>query len=287
MNMEVSIINAFGKSEEGGNGAGVLLDANNLSEEQMQKIAKEVGLSETAFVKNSSVADFKVRFFTPVKEVDLCGHATIATFYLLKKRGLIKGGNYTQETKAGVLNVQVNEDNSILMDQSMPEFYEKLDKEEIAKSLNINVEHISDELPVQIVSTGLKDVMVPIKSMEILNSMEPDFEMIRETSKKYEVVGYHAFSLETIGNTTAHCRNFAPLYDILEESATGTSNGALSSYLYEHGKLDKMENLVFEQGYAMRMPSEIKAALEVDGGKIKKVKVGGIALEVKLMIVSI
>ncbi|PAB57733.1 PhzF family phenazine biosynthesis protein [Anaeromicrobium sediminis] len=287
MKLEVSIVNAFGKSEEGGNGAGVVVDANNLSEEQMQQIAKEVGLSETAFVQKSSKADFKVRFFTPAEEVDLCGHATIATFYLLKKRGLIKIGNYTQETKAGVLNVQVNEDNSILMDQSIPEFFEELDKEEIAKSLNIDVEHISDELPVQIVSTGLKDIMIPIKTMEILNSIEPNFQMITEVSKKYEVVGYHVFSLETMENATAHCRNFAPLYDIPEESATGTSNGALSSYLYKHDKLDKMYNLVFEQGYAMKKPSEIRAALEVEKGQIRKVKVGGCALEVKPMIVSI
>ena len=132
------------------------MNADSLSENDMKKIAGILGLSETAFVMKSELADFKVRFFTPTEEVDLCGHATIGTFFTLLNEGYIKPGNYTQETKAGVLNVEVKKDLSIMMNQTPPNFYEVIDKSEIADSLNINIDEIHEKLPVQIVSTGLR-----------------------------------------------------------------------------------------------------------------------------------
>lgn len=282
-------LNSFAKSSSGGNPAAIVLNSDNLSEDIMQKIAKTINFSETAFVSNSNYANFKVRFFTPNEEVDLCGHATIGTFSILLSNKIITPGLYNQETKAGILDVEVKSDSSIMMNQSLPIFYEEIPKYEIANSLNISVDDIEDDIPIQIVSTGLRDIIIPIKNLSILTSIKPNFKKIIDISKKYNVVGYHAFSLESIHNSTAHCRNFAPLYDILEESATGTSNGALACYLYKYEKINntQINNLKFEQGYCMEKPSEIKVSLVTEDKNILQVKVGGNTLGLKVCEIDI
>ena len=289
MKINVYTLSSFAKSIEGGNPAGVVLNADDLSESDMKKIAKIIGFSETAFVMKSDIADFKVRFFTPTEEVDLCGHATIATFYTLLRQGCISWGKYYQETKAGVLNVEVKEDSSIMMGQNTPSFYEIISKKEIADSLNITTAEMLEELPVQIVSTGLKDILVPIKNMKILNSIKPDLKKVVEISSKYNAVGYHMFTLESINGSNAYCRNLAPLYGIQEESATGTSNGALACYLFKYGKikLNHIDYIVIEQGYSMKMPSEIIVSLTVHEKEVVKVKVGGKAMNLSEIEVEI
>lgn len=276
-------LDAFAKSIGGGNPAGVVLNADSLSETDMKRIAEVIGFSETAFVMKSDNADFKVRFFTPNDEVDLCGHATIGTFYTMADQGIIPAGKYKQETKAGILEVEVGADYTVLMEQNLPQFFEVIDKEEIAESLNISIKDIMADLPVQIVSTGLKDIIIPVKSFDCLNSINPDFDKVEAVSKKYKVIGYHIFTLETLHNSTAHCRNLAPLYGIPEESATGTSNGALSCYLYKYGRLNdkKLNAITIEQGYSMGKPSEILVSLSAEAGMISQVKVGGKALNLK------
>lgn len=280
MKIKAYKINAFAKTEEGGNPAGVVVNADELSENDMKKIAGILGLSETAFVMKSDVADYRVRFFTPTEEVDLCGHATIGAFSTLLSRGFIKRGNYTQDTKAGVLNVEVMEDSSIMMNQTKPSFFEVLEKKEIADSLNISVDDMNEKLPVQIVSTGLRDIIVPIRSIEVLNGIKPNFKKVSEISKKFSAIGYHLFVLDSLYNSTAHCRNLAPLYGIPEESATGTSNGALACYLLKNSQIkpEYAKNLSFEQGYSMNMPSEIMVSLSVENNEIHEVRVGGKAL---------
>lgn len=289
MKVKTYILNSFGKSVDGGNPAGVVLEADNLSEKEMKKIASIIGFSETAFVMKSKMADFKVRFFTPVEEVDICGHATIATFSLLANKGIIESGEYTQETKAGILKVNVNEDLSIMMNQNKPIYGEVLDRELIAETLNISTESFMENLPIQIVSTGLKDIIIPVKSIEILNSIKPNFDAILKVSEKYNVVGYHIFTLETIENSVTQCRNLAPLYGIDEESATGTSNGALACYLFKYGKVSscKQINMTMEQGYSMNKPSKINVELKVKNNEVIDIKVGGSAFNLKEMEIEI
>lgn len=289
MKVKTYILNSFGKSVDGGNPAGVVLEADNLSEKEMKKIASIIGLSETAFVMKSKMADVKVRFFTPVEEVDICGHATIATFSLLANKGIIESGEYTQETKAGILKVNVNEDLSIMMNQNKPIYGEVLDRELIAETLNISTESFMENLPIQIVSTGLKDIIIPVKSIEILNNIKPNFDAISKVSEKYNVVGYHIFTLETIENSVAQCRNLAPLYGIDEESATGTSNGALACYLFKYGKVSscKQINMTMEQGYSMNKPSKINVELKVKNNEVIDIKVGGSAFNLKEMEIEI
>ncbi len=279
MKTTVYTLNAFAKEENGGNPAGVVLNADALTESQMQRIAAKVGFSETAFIQKSTAADFKVSFFTPTAQVDLCGHATIAALYLLAQKEILKPGRYTQETKAGLLPVEISPEHIMVMNQNKPVFYETISKSELADSLNVGEDCFVDTLPAQIVSTGLKDIMVPVSTLEQLLRIKPDFNKVADISKKYHVVGYHLFTLETIHSSTAHCRNLAPLYDIPEEAATGTSSGALSCYLYRHGILSEeaASHLVFEQGYSMGRPSEIFAQLVIQNHQISEVRIGGTA----------
>lgn len=289
MRVKVYTVNSFAKSINGGNPAGVVLNADGLSDVEMKKIAGVVGFSETAFVMKSDLADFMVRFFTPNEEVDFCGHATIAVFHTISSKGYIKSGRYSQETKAGILDVQVMEDLSIMMNQNIPSYHEIIEKQEIADSLNITVDEMLENLPVQIVSTALRDILVPIKSLDILNSINPDFKKVENISSKYNTVGYHIFTLESLNESNAYCRNFAPLYGIPEESATGTSNGALACYLYKYGKLknNHITNISIEQGYSMERPSEIKIALTTKEKEITEVRVGGTALNLSEIEVEI
>lgn len=260
--IDVYVVHAFSKDREGGNAAGVVLHADTLTESEMRHIAKKVGFSETAFVSQSHRADVRVRFFTPEEEVDLCGHATIATFHVLKEQGLLGSGRFTQETRAGVLEVDILDDLTIMMQQRLPEFFSVTDHQEIADSLKIPLEVLDDRFPIHIGFTGLRDILIPIKSLTQLLSIQPDFEKVKEISQRYDVVGYHLFTLETMGDAIAHTRNFAPLYGIDEESATGTSNGALACYLFQQQIISRnVSKLVMEQGYVMELPSEVVVEL--------------------------
>lgn len=281
--MKYYTLNAFAKSPEGGNPAGVVFNSENLSNQTKQEIAKRIGFSETAFVEKSTKADFKLQFFTPSEEVDLCGHATIASFFLMLNLSRIGIGSYTQETKAGVLKVDVMKNGSVFMEQTKPEFFELLPKEEIADSLNVSPKLISSDLPIQIVSTGLKDIFIPINNLANLLEIKVDFEKVAAISKKYNAIGYHLFSLETLNKASAHCRNFAPRYNIPEEAATGTASGALSCYLVKYGIIttEQASALVFEQGHTMGKPSEIQTQLLLKNNAIVQVKVGGMASNIK------
>lgn len=273
---EIYTLNAFANIKAGGNPAAVMLDADNLNKEQMQEIARKIGFSETAFIKKSKKASFKIDFFTPNKQVDICGHATIAAFTLLRDKKIVSAGKYTQETLAGVLAINV-EENAVFMQQNLPQYYNAPTVEEIAASLNIVSAEIDEQIPLRIVSTGLKDIMVSIKNLDTLLKLQPDFKQIKKISSTYDCVGMHVFSLETLHDGNAHCRNFAPLYDIYEEAATGTSNGALACYLYDNSVLPK-ENcrmLKFEQGDVLQRPSEVFVKLDIENNSIENVFVGG------------
>lgn len=285
MKTKAYTINAFAKTAQGGNPAGVVFDADSLSDEEMKHIAAAIGFSETAFVSHSAVADFKLRFFTPTEEVDLCGHATIGTFFAMFTLGQIKPGSYTQETKAGLLAIDIDSEGFVMMEQSAPVFSEIVPNDTIARSLGIDPAQICTDLPAQVVSTGLRDIIIPVQNRMVLNTLQPDMRQIAQISRRFHTVGYHVFYMESTAHCTAACRNFAPLYGIPEEAATGTSNGALACYLYHYGKLGptKQVNMTFSQGDAMKRPSEIRARLTISKNRISAVRVGGCAMDLKLI----
>ena len=255
--IEVYEVRAFSQGKRGGNLAGVILEEVDSS--LKQEIARRLGYSETVFIKQLDEREFHLEYFTPSSEVDLCGHATIGGIYTLKEVWGIEQGRYTIKTRAGKLEVEVGRE-AVFMEQNQPTFYGKVDRKKIAASLNIGEEDLG-EMSVEIISTGLKDIMVPVKNLGTLRGIKPDFNRIAEVSQEYEVVGYHLFTLESIEGNTAFTRNFAPLYEIDEESATGTSNGALACYLKKYEIIDG-ESMRFEQGDYMGNPSRIDVRVE-------------------------
>jgi len=161
--------------------------------------------------------------------VPLCGHATIAAFSLMKILGLVENKQYHIETKAGLLEIEVADDGLIMMQQNNPTFYETLTANELTECFGEN--NISKDEPIEIISTGLKDIILPIQNRDCLDTLELDLKKISDYSERKEVVGFHAFTLtRDTSEVDAVCRNFAPLYGIDEESATGTSSCARIIY---------------------------------------------------------
>lgn len=272
--MRVYRVTAFTETKHGGNPAGVVLYGDDLDEKAMLQMANEIGFSETAFVMSSEVANFKVRFFTPVSEVDLCGHATIATFNLLRELQVINKGTYTQETKSGILKLDVYK-NAVYMEQQRPIYSEVIEKHEIEACFKgIDVD---ESYPIQVVSTGLRDVIVPVSTREAFDKMLMNKDALCELSKRYNVIGVHAICMEDYNPMSLYVRNFAPLYGIDEESATGTANGALASYLAKHVDHYLIHEYSMNQGMGMNRPSLIHAKLDIRSDEVIHVKIGGFA----------
>ncbi len=269
--VHVYVMSAFSKDNKGGNKAGVVLNREDLTVQQKMEVAKELGYSETAFVTKSDKADYKIEYFTPTDEVPLCGHATIATFSLLQHLDLLKKSEYLIETKAGVLRMKLSENGMIFMEQNKPQYLDILDVDQFAGCLE--AKWIDKKYPIQIVSTGLKDIIMPIDSVEHLAKLQPDFHIMSELSRDFQVVGVHAFAFTEGMETTAICRNFAPLYGIDEESATGTANCALASYLFRH--YQKKSRYIFEQGHQLGQISQIIVDVVAEDEEIKEIFVGG------------
>lgn len=266
---KVYVASAFCKDKKGGNKAGVVFDDNVLSDDDKKNIAKQLGYAETAFISKSDKADYCIRYFTPAEEVSLCGHATIASFGVLNYLKMIDKEGYTIETKSGVLDILVK-NGEIMMEQNIPTFYEEIPFKEIKECFDVDC--INNDIPIQIVSTGLKDILVPIKSIELLEKLNPNFDIIKRISEKYNVVGTHLY---TFDNDRIICRNFAPLYEVDEESATGTSNCALAGFLYKKLNIKRNEYII-EQGYSLNLPSIIKVNIITDqSDNIVKIYVGG------------
>ena len=260
--MKYFIVDAFTSQPFGGNPAGVvLLDGDSFpAEELMLQIAAELRYSETAFVKRDSDSQYTVRYFTPKTEVELCGHATIATFSLLYKLQLAKG-ECICHTKAGDLNIRVGE--KVLMQMATPRIVDTItDSEEIYRA--IGVTDYQPTLPVQIAYSGLPDIMIPLRDVSMLQSLKPDMEAITAITRKYDAVSFHVFAFAGDGHT-AHVRDFAPLYDIPEESATGTANAALTHYLQQNGRIPSAGDFSFLQGEAMGRPSVVATRISGDG----------------------
>jgi len=272
-------VNAFTRDSLGGNPAGVVLDANGLSEGQMAAIAAELGMSETAFVMASQSCDLRVRFFTPSSEVQLCGHATIAAWHLLLERGAVPAGEYTMETLAGPQSISCRQDGLVTMSQNLPQFGAILAPGPVAAVLGLEGADLlpSEQMPVQIASTGLHKIFAPIGSLSAIRRITPDLAAIEALSREHGAIGIYCFTLETLHGASAHCRNFAPVVGIKEDSATGTSAAATACLLVHHGLVatESRTELSFEQGDAIDQPSEILVSLQLDGPDFRGVFVSG------------
>jgi PhzF family phenazine biosynthesis protein len=292
MNIDVEIVNAFVDGDIGGNPAGVVLDADGLSSEQKLQVARQVGLSETAFVSTSSVATVKLEFFTPTRQIAHCGHATIATFCRLRELGRVAEGTLSKETVEGMRKIIIQGDKAY-MEQRAPtysavEAHSVLERA-MLESLGIDSGDLMAGLRPEVVNTGNAFLIVPLKDSAILSSLTINVSQIAEISHALDIVGYYAFSPRAMkAGRDVTTRMFAPSYGIDEESATGMAAGPLACYLRE--RLGLGERLFhIEQGCFMQpaSPSVIQVHLDVEDGAIRSVMAGGRARSVSTIRVQV
>ena len=272
----IKIVYAFSIRGTGGNPAGVVLDADTLTNEEKQLIATKVGLSEIAFVSKSIVADFKLEFFTPTRQIAHCGHATIATFTYLKQTGLIKGDRSSKETIDGNRDIYFK-NGFAYMEQTSPSFKNvETELPEILESLNLSKIDLMENHSPSIVNTGNSFLIVPVANNTVLKRIAPDMEKITKYSEKHNLIGYYIFSLSAEDNVAASTRMFAPRYGIEEEAATGMAAGPLACYLMANNFTSATE-LIIKQGEYMRAPSPslINVNIVLENGEIKKLYAGG------------
>jgi len=268
--MKYFIVDAFTDQLFGGNPAGVvLLEGDTFPDEHlMLQIAAELRYSETAFIRRHSDKEFTIRYFTPKVEVELCGHATIASFALLHHEGLASG-RCLCHTLAGDLTIEAGE--RVMMQMATPRMVDTIEEvDEIYKALGVS--DYQPDLPVQIAYAGLPDLMIQVTDVAILQALKPDMEAITAITKRFDAVSFHVFAFASDG-FTAHVRDFAPLYGVPEESATGTANAALTYYLQQNGCLGAEAECAFMQGEAMERPSVVATQIRKDG----TIYVGGTA----------
>ena len=287
MKVTVKILNAFIDNNTGGNPAGVVLTADSLSHDQKLNIANQVGLSETAFVSQSSKADFKLDFYTPNRQIAHCGHATIAVFSYLSQLSLVDQGWSSKETIDGNRKILIQKDMAY-MEQLAPK-YKQVNKyqQQILKSLGLTEELILRN-PL-LVNTGNSFIIVGVPNKQILANLKLDFDAIKLISEELELIGYYIYTDETHDSANdASTRMFLPRYGVDEEAATGMAAGPLASYLYDITHVKK-ERFNIEQGYFMPTPSPSKIIIDlnIENYQISSLMAGGKAHVSKEMIIDI
>lgn len=278
MEKRTHLVDAFTDESLSGNAAGVVPDAAGLNADQQQAIARELAVSETAFLTESDRADSRIRYFTPTTEVDLCGHATIASHAHLFEDGAIDAGGHTIETNVGILDIEVETDGTVWMTQDDPSV-ERVDLayDEVADALGTDPAALADigaDLPLAVASTGLPVLVVPINFLEHLGNVSPDDAAISALCGSVDSTGLYAFTFDTLSaEATLHGRMFAPLAGIAEDPVTGTASGAVGAYLHEVGAFSgPPEEMVFEQGHFLDRPGEVRVRVD------ENVRVGGTAV---------
>lgn len=252
--IEIFHIDAFADEAFCGNPAGVIL-SDSLSENEKQLIAKELNLSETAFISKSNIADYRLQWFTPTTEVDLCGHATIASLhYLLEKNLVSQKQEVTFETRSGIINCTA-QSGKYSMQIPVPQLNESEGcKEEILDALDIPRTDVND-LPFIILDNGY--LFISVKYLESLLKIKPDFKtLFKLTQDKKDFLDVVVFTTETVKkDSSAHLRFFAPFHGIDEDPVTGSACGPLLLVMQKLGLLENyLDNSVvrFEQGYIMK-----------------------------------
>jgi PhzF family phenazine biosynthesis protein len=289
MYIRVEIVNAFVDQSRGGNPAAVVLDADNLSADQKQRVAGAIGLSETAFVSASVMAEVKLEFFTPTRQIAHCGHATIAAFAYLRQVGRISGSRSSKETIEGRREI-VLEGDMAFMEQLAPRYRELHGRAgEVLGSLGLGAKDLmAGQAPV-VVDTGNGFLIVPLAGEGAVVAAQPDGQTVTALCEEFGLVGYYIFSCQTRRpGRDAGARMFAPRFGIPEESATGMAAGPLAAFLHDRLRLPR-EVLRIEQGHLMRPPSPslIHVRLSLGDGRIASLMVGGRARVARTLVLDI
>ena len=291
MKIRIKHVDAFTTVPHTGNPAGVVVEGKGLSEKQMQSIAREMNLSETAFILPASKpeADLRIRWFTPQTEVPICGHATIATFYALAESnmmGMETDGvyNFRLETASGILPVEVTREGttiSVMFGLKMSTFERVMHyKIDLVRVLNISLGEFDNRIPI----IRSDDLFVPVKRLHTLFTMKPNFNTMTAFMNSRKLHGVCVFTTETVDRTSAvHSRFFAPNIGINEDPVTGSSHGPLAIHLFTNGLLEQKNGLcVFqgEQGDAIGRRGRVRVELLVENDHPQAVRIGGTAVTV-------
>lgn len=280
----------------GGNPVAVLPDAEGLGDQELQQIAREMNLSETVFVfpPAAPLAAAKIRIFTPTQEIPFAGHPVIGAFFVLgslKRLPLQEPVTLVQyECNIGVfpleLHVRAGEILRVVMSQPKPEFLGRIepvkDLFEVANALGLSKGAITEsKFPVEVVSTGLPVIIVPVRTLTAVRSIVPDAAAINELCARYGANGILVFTTVTVeAVSSVHTRVFAPSIGVPEDPATGSASGALGAYLVHNGVVEvgPTTEIIAEQGYEVDRPSRIVIQVESEDDAIQAVTVGGQAV---------
>ena len=279
------LVDVFTDTQFEGNQLAVFPDPKELSDVLMQKIANEFNLSETTFVfpSDDENCDCKVKIYTPQNELPMAGHPTIGTAFTLLQYGLIEPKNknyFVFEEGVGPVKVEFelpnNKPDLIFMNQPIPEFGPILsESSKIAELLSLNGENIRSDIPVQVISSGVPFLFVPLNNIDAVKNSKVRIDILNDVLNDFETKQIFIFTTETERNNSfVHCRMFAPTFGIVEDPATGSAHGPLGAYLVKYG-LNDGKRFASEQGYEMGRPSIIKVEVKHDNDKIINVKVGG------------
>ena len=297
-------LDVFTQQAFAGNPLAVFPEGDGIGDDDMLKIAREMNLSETVFVlpPRDEKTLRRLRIFTPTREIPFAGHPVVGTWNALSREGVVPlpaGGNgWTQiyhEVGIGVLPVDIEFKDGlplqVVMTQGAFEIIGEIDdsqeQSELARALGIDREDLDESLPIQIISTGLTSMAVPIRSLADLGRCRVNGGLLGEIYTRAGATGCHAFTRETIeiGTARAHTRFFAPADNIAEDPATGSASGALGAYLIYHNAISvepEEERLRFslEQGDFIHRPSRINIEIKGGPGAIEQVRVGGSSIVV-------
>lgn len=277
------LASAFADKPFTGNSTGIIIAPNELKDEEMQNIASDLNQSVNVFVKALDTDIYVTRFFTPEKEIELCGHASIATFFALAQNEYIKPikdgiKKIKQHTKNGKVSVEILYEHykpkRVFLILPLKDHSKDVDIDSVCKALNLNREDIGlkniDVLP-QKISTGLSDIIVPVKSKEILSKINLNEEFSYEYSKNENIISLNVISTEDGENIEQ--RTFSPIIGVKEESGSGTSTAATYFYLMINDLL-KSDEIKLSQGSYLKRESKVSAKYCKE---TNKVKVGGVA----------
>lgn len=283
-------LDVFAKNRFEGNPLAVFPEAEGVSDAEMQKIANEMNLSETVFVLPSEAALRRLRIFTPKRELPLAGHPVVGTWKLLADLGITENPGdgpieVLQELNLGILPVEiefsVSKASRVTMTQGEFKVLGTVEDEkmvsDLAGSLGLGREDlkVSDDMPVQAVSTGIGSLAVPVASLESLGRIRVDSASLSAIYLSAGAVGCYAFTFDTReSGSFVHARFFAPADSIPEDAATGSAAGSLSGYLAYHGHAPEGQ-FTIEQGDFMGRPSRIFAEVDGERGSVRKVRIGG------------
>jgi len=282
------LVDAFTERPLAGNACAVVLDAGSLPPATMQAIAREMNQSETAFVRAQTGNTFDVRYFTPGAEIPLAGHPTIATVAALIDAGRLAAPEGRTELtftlRDGPIAIAVErratDRPSVVMTQRRPLFRPPLDAATVAAAFGLPAEAVRDDGPVQVVSTGTEQLMLPLRSKEWLRRAVVDLTRYRALQQAAGFFSAHLFVLEGAtpeGRTFA--RHVAISPDLFEDAVTGSATGGMGAYLFHHRLLAERD-FVAEQGHWMGRPGRVTVHVEGTPQDVQWVSVAGTAVVV-------